>query len=159
MSRDATFVQMTVQSILLDEASEVSIILLANAINEEQMFPLVAGLHNGETIVGIIKGKRDVSPRTHELLIDIMHTLQGRVKRVVLDKDRNEDVVSTVHISRHSKEVSFETQASDALVIALTSNAPIYVRKSQLLTLSEILARIQQINDQKFLAWLNAFEG
>lgn len=150
---------MTVQSILLDEASEVSIILLANAINEEQMFPLVTGLRNGETIVGIIKEKQDVSPRTHELLIDIMHTLQGRVERVVMEKDRKEDVVSTVHISRYSKDVSFEAQASDALAIALTSNAPIYVRKSQLLTLSEILKRIQRIHDQRFFAWLNTLNG
>jgi bifunctional DNase/RNase len=153
------FASMEVQSVLLDGESEIAVILLANAINEEEIFPIVTGLYGGERIAGIIKKSQCLRPLTHDLLINIIHTLRGKVEKIVMDKDINEDVVSTIHIGRYAKKVLFEARACDALAIALTSHAPIYVRKSQLLTLSEILERIQHINDQKFLAWLNAFEG
>jgi bifunctional DNase/RNase len=159
MRADSPFAQMDVQSILLDEASNIAVILLANVINEEQIFPIVAGLHGGETIIGIIKEKECVHPLTHDLLIDIIHALQGKVEKVVMDKDMHEDVVSTVHIRKHSQKVFFEARACDALAIALTSNAPVYVRKNQLLTIAEIMKRIRRINDQKFCAWLNALNG
>jgi len=147
---------MEVQSILLDDSSRIAVILLASVTNEEQIFPIVANLHGGETIIGIIKEQECSHPLTHDLLIDIIHALQGTVEKVVMDKDSNEEVVSTVHISKHAEKSLFEAMACDALAIALTSNAPIYVRKNQLLTMAEIMNRIKQINDQKFHTWLNA---
>jgi hypothetical protein len=148
---------MDVQSILLDGSSKISVILLANVMNDEQIFPIVTGLPAGEKIAGIIKNRRCISQLTHDLLMDIIQALQGKVEKVVIDKDSNEEVVSIIHLSRQSEKIFIEVQACDALTIALTSQAPMYARKSQLLTLSEILERIQRINDQRFLVWLKDF--
>lgn len=156
---DSLFAQMDVQSILLDGSSKISVILLANVMNEEQIFPIVTGLPAGEKIAGIIKNRQCISQITHDLLIDIIQVLQGKVEKVVIGKDSNEEVVSVIQLSRQSEKIFLEVQASDALTIALTSQVPMYARKSQLLTLSEILERIQRINDQRFLAWLKDFGG
>lgn len=159
MRIDSLFAQMEVQSILLDDSSKISVILLTSVTNEEQIFPLVAGIHGGETIAAIIKKKQYASPLTHDLLIDIMHALRGKVEKVVMGKDGNEDVVSTVHLIRCAEKIIIEARACDALALALETDAPIYVRKSQLLTFSEITERIQHIHEERFLAWLNALEA
>lgn len=154
---DSLFAQMNVQSVLLDGSSMISVILLANVVNEEQIFPIITGLPAGEKIAGIIKNRHCISQLTHDLLIEIIHELQGKVEKVVIDKDSNEEVVSIIQLSTQSEKIYIEVQACDALTIALTSQAPMYARKSHLLTLSEILERIQRINDQRFLAWLKDF--
>jgi bifunctional DNase/RNase len=160
MRRDKhSFVKMKVQKILLDKENNVSLIFLANVHDEEQVFPIVTGIGGTNNIIQIIQGTQFFRPMTHDLLNTIITTLEGTVSHVIIDKRDNDDVVATVHIETQHKEISVESQASDAIAVALKAQTPIYTAKDLLIRNSEIQEGIDQINDREFHEWLNRLDS
>ena len=160
MRRDKhSFVKMKVKKILFDKESNVSLVFLANVHDEEQVFPIVTGIGGKQNIIQIIKGIPFFRPLTHDLLNTIIMTLEGTVSHVIIDKLDNDDVVATVHIKTHHKEISVESQASDAIAIALKAKTPIYTAKDLLIRNSEIQEGIDEINDREFHEWLNRLDS
>jgi bifunctional DNase/RNase len=160
MKRDRhSLVEMKVQKILLDKENNVSLVFLANVHDEKQVFPIVTGIGGTKNIVQIIKGASFFRPLTHDLLNTIITTLKGKVSHVIIDKLENDDVVATVHLTRQQKEICVESQASDAIAIALKAHSPIYAAKELLMMYSEIQEEINEINDREFNKWLNKLDA
>jgi bifunctional DNase/RNase len=160
MGKDSTsLVEMKIQKILFDEENSISLIFLANIYDEEQVFPIVTGICGTKNIIEIIKGTPFPRPLTHDLLNTIITTLEGTVSYVIIDKLGNDDVVATVHLKRQQKEISIESQACDAIAVALKSQTPIYITKDVLLRYSEIMDGINEINEQEFYEWLNTIDS
>ena len=160
MRRDRnSLVEMKVQKILFDKENNVSLVFLANVHDEEQVFPIVTGIGGTKNIIQIIQGTPFFRPLTHDLLNTIITTLEGTVSHVIIDKLDNDDVVATVHIKNKQKEISIESQASDAIAIALKAQTPIYTAKDLLIRNSEIQEGINEINDQEFYEWLNRLDS
>ena len=63
----------------------------------------------------------------------------------------NDDVVATVHLKRREKEISVESQACDAIAVALRAKIPIYTTKDLLIRYSEIMEGIDENNDGDFM--------
>ena len=156
MVRDRlSLAEMKVQKILLDKENDVSLIFLANLDDEDQIFPIVAGIERANSILQIIKNIPFSRPLTHDLLNTIITTLEGTVSHVIIDKIENDDVVATVHLKRRGKEISVESQACDAIAVALKAKIPIYTTKDLLVRYSEIMEGINEGNDQGFYDWLD----
>jgi bifunctional DNase/RNase len=156
MEKDNTsLVEMKIQKILFDQENSISLIFLANIFDEEQVFPIVTGICGTKSIIEIIKGTPFPHPLTHDLLNNVITTLGGKVLHVMIDKLDNDDVVATVHLKRQEKEISIESQACDAIAVALKAQTPIYITKDVLMRYSEIMDEINEINEQDFCEWLS----
>jgi bifunctional DNase/RNase len=147
--------EMTVHKILLDKDNNVSLVFLANVDDEDQIFPLVTGIGRAKNILHIIKNIPVSRPLTHDLLNTIITTLEGTVSCVIIEKVENDDVLATVHLKRREKEISIESQACDAIAVALKTKIPIYITKDLLVRYSEILEEINESSDQGFYHWLD----
>jgi bifunctional DNase/RNase len=150
-----SFAEMKVQKILLDEENSVSLVFLANIDDEDQIFPIVTGIGKANNILQIIKNIPFSRPLTYDLLDTIITKLEGTVSCVIIDKVKNDDVVATVHLKRQEKEISIESQACDAIAVALKAKIPIYTTKDLLVRYSEIMEGINEGNDQGFYDWLD----
>ena len=119
----------------------------------------MTGVGGAKSIMQIIQGTPYFRPLTHDLLNTIISTLEGTVSHVIIDKVENDDVVALVHLTRQQKEISIESQACDAITIALKAKVPIYITKGLLLRYSEIVEGINGRNDQEFFSWLNSIDS
>jgi bifunctional DNase/RNase len=146
--------EMKVQKILLDKENNVSLVFLANIDDEDQIFPIVTGIGRANSILQIIKNIPFSRPLTHDLLNTIITKLEGTVSYVIIDKIENDDVVATVYLKRQEKEISIESQACDAIAVALKAKIPIYTTKNLLVRYSEIAKGINEGNAQGFYDWL-----
>jgi len=156
MVRDRlSLVEMKVQKVLLDKENSVSLIFLANKDDEDQIFPIVAGIGRANSILQIIKNIPFSRPLTHDLLNTIITKLEGTVSCVIIDKIENEDLVASVHLQRQEKEISIESQACDAIAVALKAKIPIYTSKDLLVRYSKIMEGIDEKNDRGFYDWLD----
>ena len=147
--------EMKVQKILLDKENNVSLVFLANIDDEDQIFPIVTGIGRANSILQIIKNIPFSRPLTHDLLNTIITKLEGTVSYVIIDKIANDDVVATVYLKRQEKEISIESQACDAIAVALKAKIPIYTAKNLLVRYSEIIEGIGKGNDGGFYDWLD----
>lgn len=156
MVRDRiSLAEMKVQKILLDKENNVSLVFLANVDDEDQIFPIVAGIDRANGILQIIKNIPTSRPLTPDLLNTIITKLEGTVSHVIIDKVEHDDVVATVHLKRREKEISVESQACDAIAVALRAKIPIYTTKDLLIRYSEIMEGIDKNNDWGFYDWLD----
>lgn len=147
--------EMKVQKILLDKENNVSLVFLANIDDEDQIFPIVTGIGRANSILQIIKNIPFPRPLTHDLLNTIITKLEATVSYVIIDKIENDDVVATVYLKRQEKEISIESQACDAIAVALKAKIPIYTTKNLLVRYSEIMEGIGKGTNRGFYDWLD----
>ena len=159
MGRDSlSLVEMKVQKILLDTKNNVSLVFLANVDDKDEIFPIVTGMDGANSILQIIKNIPFSRPLTHDLLSNIITTLEGTLTCVIIEKVDNDDVVATVHLKGQEKEISIESQACDAIAVALKAKIPIYTTTDLLMRYSEIMEGIYEHNNQGFYDWLDRLD-
>jgi uncharacterized protein len=78
---------------------------------------------------------RDIGrPLTHDLLLDVMEELGGRLDRIVVtDVEESEEggtYLADLHLVGPLSEHTVDARPSDSLALAARTNAPIEVRKS-----------------------------
>lgn len=149
---------MKVHRILLDKEHTVSLVFLASVHDEKQVFPIVTGIGGTKNIIQIIQDTPFCRPLTHDLLDTIISALKGTVSHVIIDKLDNDDVVATVHLKKAQKEISIESQASDAIAIALKARTPIYIPRDLLIEYDEVVEGIRERANREFHEWLERLE-
>ena len=75
----------------------------------------------------IVKERPSERPYTHDLLLSIVESLEGKVVRAVIDDLRDDVYYAKVIVKRGKEEVAVDARPSDAIVLALKADAPMYV--------------------------------
>ena len=98
---------------------------------EDDVLPIYVGF---EEAASIARGQdaTDIGrPLTHDLLLDVVEELGGRVTKVVVsaieEHDRGGTYVADLHIRTPRDDVVVDARPSDSLALAARTNAPIEI--------------------------------
>jgi hypothetical protein len=69
---------------------------------------------------------------THDLLCSTIERLGGRIERIVITDLREATFYAILHLDIKDKKVEVDARPSDAMALALRSEAPIFVEESVL---------------------------
>ena len=69
---------------------------------------------------------------THDLLKNLLASLDTRVERVVINDLRENTFFARIHLSRGGDSLSVDSRPSDAIALALRSQAEIFVEEEVL---------------------------
>jgi bifunctional DNase/RNase len=72
-----------------------------------------------------LQGMRPPRPLTHDLLLDVLHRLRGKVKRAVITELRENTFYANLVLDVQGQEMSVDARPSDAIALALREGAPI----------------------------------
>jgi bifunctional DNase/RNase len=98
--------------------------------DEEMLLPVGVALPEAVTIYGRLEHKRGPRPMTHDVLDGVVAGLGARVLRVQIDDLVDGTFIGTVVLQgKGGTPFSIDARAADALAIALSAKAPIYVAK------------------------------
>ena len=64
---------------------------------------------------------------THDLMRDLIVGLDAQVTKIVVTDLKNSTFYAVIHLSMNGSQVVVDSRPSDAIALALRSNAPIYV--------------------------------
>jgi bifunctional DNase/RNase len=98
--------------------------------DEDEVLPIFVG---GEEAPAIARGldARDIGrPLTHDLLLDVMEALGGRVEKVVVNRVEDRTYIADLHLETPRGEQVVDARPSDCLALAARTNAPIEVSES-----------------------------
>lgn len=121
-------IEVAVNSIRLEENSETPIMLLSDPISNK-VLPIWIGTIEAVSIAYAQEGILHERPQTHDLLIDVIESLNAVLKEVSITNIRNKTYYADIALTTINGDISLSARPSDAIALALRSEAPITVNK------------------------------
>ncbi len=119
-------IQMKVEGLLFDPRSGMYILLLKE-IDGAHTLPIWIGKPEADSIALALGRVITPRPLTHDLLKNILTTLDVGVSRIVVTDIIDNTYYASVYLLKGSKEIPVDSRPSDAVAIALRLHVPIFV--------------------------------
>jgi bifunctional DNase/RNase len=107
----------------------VPVVLLAPE-GEADLLPIFIGFDEAASIARGLDASDIGRPLTHDLTLDIMEELGGRIERVVVSDVDDGTYIADIHVATPRESVVVDARPSDSLALAARTNAPIEVAES-----------------------------
>ena len=121
-------IRVNVHQLVVDPSSRQPVVTLADSEEKRALFIWV-GLPEARAIYSELEGVEHQRPLTHDLLEKIILNSKGKIHRVVVTHTRENIYYATIVLQREDNLIEVDARPSDALVMALKFNAPVYVSR------------------------------
>lgn len=121
-------VKMEIKGLLMDPVSNMPVVILRDAANG-LFLPIWVGIFEANAIALEMEKVSTPRPMTHDLLKNLLTELDARVERVVINELRENTFFARIHLIRGDATLSVDSRPSDAIALALRSNAEIFVEE------------------------------
>ncbi|MFW5938066.1 MAG: bifunctional nuclease family protein [Halanaeroarchaeum sp.] len=102
-------------------------VVLLDVDDPEYVLPIFVGFDEAMSIARGIDAEDIGRPLTHDLTLDIVEELGGRVERVVVSDVRDGTYIADLHLNTPREDVVIDARPSDSLALAARTGAPIDV--------------------------------
>jgi uncharacterized protein len=148
-------VPMSIKGLMLDPMSNSPIVVLKD--DEEKLFlPIWVGIFEANAIALQLENITTPRPMTHDLLRDMILKLDARVTRIVINDLKDATFFAQIRllIRRATGDQTLEIDArpSDAIALALRTEAPIFVAQS-VLDQAQTITPDGEESEEKNRAW------
>lgn len=114
-----------VKQIVLDQSMSPVVLLVDQ--EESQVLPIWVGPFEAQAIAMAMQGILSHRPMTHDLLRSLCESLGAKVSRVLVQDVRDGVYYAELYLNHQGKEVVVDARPSDAIALALRTNAPLYI--------------------------------
>ncbi len=105
-------------------------------VNEDMALPIYISHGQAESIINGMQGIRFHRPLTHDLFIQVINSLGGDIKKVVIDDLAEGIFLAKLYIeymrNGEIKEVMLDARPSDCIALAVSEGCDIYVSEKVL---------------------------
>ena len=122
------FLEMKVKGLALDPLSNMPMIILRDE-EEKRSLPIWVGLFEANAIALELEKIPTPRPMTHDLIKNILETVEARVQKVVVNDLRDNTFYAVIHLQMGGSELTVDSRPSDAIALALRVGAPIFVEE------------------------------
>lgn len=146
---------MKIKGLVVDPISKMPIVVLEDT-NKERMLPIWIGVFEANAIALKIENISTPRPMTHDLLKNFLKKLQISVEKIVVNDVRDNTFYALIHCLYNNNRLIIDSRPSDAIALALRTDAPIYVdeevvKKAHSLRFDESLE-----DSEKLKKWLES---
>jgi bifunctional DNase/RNase len=103
----------------------------------------------GEAIQRAVNGEQAERPMTHDLMVTVLDGLGAEIERVVINDVNDGTFFARLIVSMENelghKIIEIDARPSDSLVLALTSEKPLYVAQQVLDSVDDMTAILEKI--------------
>ena len=104
--------------------------VMLKEVEGERQVPIIVGSNEAQAIAMAIEGIEMPRPMTHDLMLDIIHSLDVDIKHIIISDIRNGTFFAKITMSTlGSGDVTVDSRPSDAIAIGLRSMVPIFVEE------------------------------
>jgi hypothetical protein len=122
-------IEMNVEGLLFDPRSSMYILLLKE-IDGDGRLPIWIGKPEADSIALALGKVVTPRPLTHDLIKNIADGLKVRITKIIVTEILENTYYALVCLNDGKKETLIDSRPSDAIAVALRSNAPIFVEES-----------------------------
>lgn len=148
-------VPMSIKGLMLDPVSNSPIVVLKD--DDEKFFlPIWVGIFEANAIALQLENITTPRPMTHDLLRTTIAELNAEVTRVVINDLRDSTFFAQIRLVAGTRTFEIDARPSDAIALALRTEAPIFVAQSvleQAQTISPEGGENGEDTDEKMKKW------
>ena len=116
-------VEMKVRGLALDPVSNMPIIILRDE-EDKRSLPIWVGIFEANAIALELEKIATPRPMTHDLIKNILESLDAQVARVVVTDLKENTFYAVLHLKLGNTEYTVDSRPSDAIALALRVAAP-----------------------------------
>lgn len=119
-------VSVRVDRVTLDTATSRFVVVLRDDAHSRWL-PIVVGSTEAQAIALQLEKVEPPRPLTHDLMKNLLESLDAKVSRVVVTELRENTYYAKIGLQLDGKKREIDARPSDAIALALRMNAPIFV--------------------------------
>jgi len=116
--------ELEVMGVAAEPKSGTPVVFLRSKQDRRELTMFI-GPAEAQAIALVLEGMRLPRPYTHDLALEAIHRLDGKVTRVVITEMRENTYFAALVLERQGKEITLDARPSDAIALALRERAPI----------------------------------
>ncbi|MBI4639933.1 MAG: bifunctional nuclease family protein [Candidatus Tectomicrobia bacterium] len=120
--------KMKIGMVVFDEAKGAAIVTLTDE-NSEQIVPIFIGITEAVAIFREVNRTPSPRPMIYDLFQDVLEGLKATITKIVIDSIQENTYFATIFFDVHGSPMVVDARPSDAIVLALKVQAPIYVEE------------------------------
>ena len=146
-------IPMTIKGLMLDPVSNSPIVVLKDG--EEKVFlPIWVGIFEANAIALQLENIATPRPMTHDLLKNVINHIDAIVTKIVINDLRDSTFYALIHVTIGARTLEIDARPSDAIALALRTEAPIFVEQAVLEQAQTISA--DESPEDKLKKWLES---
>jgi hypothetical protein len=153
MSQGNQEIRMEIKGLMLDPTSNVPIVILRD-VESELFLPIWIGGFEAHAIALRIEGVEVPRPLTHDLLRSVVEGLGAVVEKIVISDLKENTFFALIHLVHESGTLAIDSRPSDAIALALRTDAPIFVLRAVLEKAQAVDLASQASDEEKLRKWL-----
>ena len=118
--------------IQVDPSTGASVLVLREHDAPNRLLPIIVGSAEATSIAIAASGQHLPRPLTHDVMATLVDSLDGHVDAVEVTELRHGSFLATLALSSPSGEQRLDTRPSDAIALAIRTNAPLFVSEEVL---------------------------
>jgi len=146
-------IEMKIKGLVVDPISKMPIVVLEDPENE-RILPIWIGVFEANAIALKIENIATPRPMTHDLLKNFLDRLNISIDKIVVNDVRDNTFYALIHCKIKDQTVIIDSRPSDAIALALRTDASIYV-KDEVIEKAHSLKFDENLEDsEKLKKWM-----
>lgn len=145
--------EVRIRGLMMDPVTNMPIVVLKD-VESDALVPIWVGIFEANAIALEIEKTTMPRPMTHDLLANLIRTLDGEVRRVVITELRDDVYYALIWMERDGELISLDARPSDALALALRTDCPIFLSGQVLRTTKIANAGVENFSAEDLRRWL-----
>ena len=144
---------MTIKGLMVDPITNMPIVILKDK-EEKKVLPIWVGVFEANAIALQIENVLPPRPMTHDLLLNVIGNLNGRITKVVISDLKENTFFALIQLEVNGNAVSVDARPSDALALALRVKAPIYAEDNVIEEAKTLDFSSDKASPERLAKWL-----
>lgn len=141
-------VEVRLRAVRVDLQSNTPVLLLQETEGEGRTLPIFIGTPEATAIAYALQGVAMPRPMTHDLMKDLLTSLEVDVERVVITELRSSTYYAELHLRWGTRRAVVSSRPSDAVAIAVRTESPLFV-SDELMDSEGILLAIDTAEEEE----------
>lgn len=122
-------IRVKVKMVGIDQSAMCPVVIVTD-MDENAFLPIVIGPAEASAIAMELEGIKPPRPITHDLMRNLLHSLDAQVDRIVISDLKDETYYATIMLKTVTGKLEIDARPSDAIALALRTKSPIFVAES-----------------------------
>jgi bifunctional DNase/RNase len=146
-------IEMKIRGLMMDPVTNMPIVVLKD-VGGDAILPIWVGIYEANAIALEIEKVTTPRPMTHDLLKNVLASLDAQVHKVVVSDLRDDTFFAVIWLQSDGGAISIDSRPSDALALALRVDCPIFVDEEVLKSSRLANAVNDRVSSDELRKWL-----
>ncbi len=150
-------IEMSIKGLMVDPITNMPIIILRDQ-EGQRVLPIWVGIFEANAIALQMENITTPRPMTHDLLRNVIQDLSGTVRKIVVSDLKDNTFYALIYVETPSDTVAIDARPSDAIALALRTQAPIFVEESVIDNAKTVDFTTDKADTERLQKWLESLD-